>query len=175
MSVLDSVRIESAVQRYDLALDLYGVAGRRRRELRRELRGNLHESAQAGGASKALAAIGSPEQLARESAAAVRDPRRPAWSQGFSWALVAVVLYWLLALWSAFAFMDGVFAADVPHEVTGPVTLLPGVVVHAHERAGEFGGGLTMTGPFWVTSLVVFLVVLALAGRVWRPLRRTAS
>lgn len=175
MSVLDTLRIESAVQRFDLALDLAGVAGRQRRDLRRELRGNLRESARAGGARRALAAIGPPEQLARECAEALRDPRRPAWSLGFGWAMAAVALYWLLAFWSAFAFMDGVFASGVETEVTGRITLLPGVEAMARRGADGLSGGFVMHGPFWIATLVLFVVVLALAGRVWRPLRRRAS
>ncbi|MCB1252392.1 MAG: hypothetical protein KDB39_03935 [Austwickia sp.] len=175
MSVLDRVRIETAVQRYDLALDLYGVAGPARRGLRRELRTNLREAAGDGGVRPALAAIGSPEQLARESAEAVSNPTRPAWSQGLAWALVAVFLYWLLSLWSTFAFMDGVLASGASHEVTGGITLLPGTEVSVQHDATGVMGGLVMRGPFWLTALALFLLVLTIAGRLWRPLRRSAS
>lgn len=174
MSVLDRIRIENAVQRYDLALDLYGVRGPQRRDLRRELRTNLRESASQAGARRALAGIGSPETLARASAAAYHDPRRPAWSQGLLWAMAAVAVYWLVALWTAFAFMDGAFASGVRHEVRGRPTLLPGVEVFVRQDAAGLAGGLVLQGGFWLGSLALFLVVLAVTGRLWRPLRRVA-
>ena len=175
MSVLDRIRIENAVQRYDLALDLHGVRSPRRRELRRELRANLRESATRAGAGHALAGIGSPEVLARESAAAFHDPRRPAWSQGLCWAMAAVAAYWLAALWTAFAFMDGVFAARATHEVRGHPTLMPGVEIWARQDAEGISGGLLLQGGFWLASLGLFLLVLALAGRLWRPLCRATT
>ncbi|GAB77648.1 hypothetical protein SAMN05421595_1486 [Austwickia chelonae] len=175
MSVIDRVRIENAVQRYDFALDLYGVSGKQRRGLRRELRGNLREAATHGGAREAIHGIGSPEQLARESAHAIRDPRRPAWSQGLSAAALAVAIYWTVVFYTAFTWMDAVIATGVEHEVVGRVSFLPGIEYRAQHTATSFSGGLTTSGTFALISLGIFLVVLALAGRLWRPLRRASS
>lgn len=175
MSVIDRIRIENAVQRYDFALDLHGVSGTQRRALRRELRSNLYEAAGDGGARAAIHAIGSPEQLARESAQAIRDPRRPAWSQGLAAAALAVALYWAVVLYTIFTWMDAVIASGVEHEVVGRVSLLPGIEYRAQHTVTSLSGGLTTSGTFALISLGIFVVVLALAGRVWRPLRRRAS
>lgn len=44
MNILDRARIVGATVSYDLWLELAGVPGRRRRDLRRELRANLRDA-----------------------------------------------------------------------------------------------------------------------------------
>lgn len=45
MRASDRLRVENAVFSYSFWLDLRGIAGRRRRDLRRELRANLQDAA----------------------------------------------------------------------------------------------------------------------------------
>ena len=78
MTVQDRLRIENALLRYDFWLEMRGVAGFRRRALRRELRANLLAASEDVGTTRALFGIGSPKELAY--AATEGDPTRPRWS-----------------------------------------------------------------------------------------------
>jgi hypothetical protein len=69
MSLLDRMWIGRAVVGYDFWLEARGVAGRRRRDLRRELRANLSEAALDVGAREAVRRVGSPRVLALEALA----------------------------------------------------------------------------------------------------------
>ncbi|MBW3086083.1 hypothetical protein KEM60_02294 [Austwickia sp. TVS 96-490-7B] len=172
MSILDTVRLHAAVIRYDFALDLRGVPGRARRDLRRELRSNLRSSATQSGINHALAGIGSPESLARESAAALRDPRRPAWTRGLVWVGFALTAYWIIGIITMFTWMDAIVASGVTHEVVGGVTMLPGIEYRAQHTTTSVSLGLTLSAPTMLVSLGIFTLTFALGARLWRPLRR---
>ncbi|GAA1390584.1 hypothetical protein [Luteococcus peritonei] len=130
----------------DFWLDYFGAPGRQRRELRNELRANLDGSAAERGWETAREGLGSIRALARESAASVRDERRPSWTTG---AVLAALLFGFVVLvhaWSMFAFVDGAMATGIPvgHEVTAGVTLLPGSRFTAGNQVNGFGLGFGM-------------------------------
>ncbi len=167
MSVIDRIRIENAVQRYDFWLELRGVRGRRRREMRRELRTNLAAAGADVGVTKALFGIGSPKQLAFEMSE--RQAHRPRWSLGVLWATVtAAVLLTAVLCTSAIVLQTvqstGVVGRDVRTEV------LPWIGVEFLTRVEPGQGGLSLgvTGAPWY--LLVPLVVLLLVAQPWRPI-----
>lgn len=80
MRIYDRLRIEATVLRYDYWLEMRGVRGRDRRDLRGELRANLHEASADVGTTRALFGIGSPKQLAH--AAPDVHPSRPRGASG---------------------------------------------------------------------------------------------
>ncbi|GAB2695941.1 hypothetical protein [Thalassiella azotivora] len=161
--VVDRLRIEGAVVRYDLWLDLHGVPGRRRRDLRRELRSNLQEAGHDVGVRAAVRRLGGVRELAADSV--VSDRNRPAWTVGLLWAAGSLVLLLWLTLLQAAAFADGVAASGVGRPVSGELTLLPGVGVEAHVP-DDGGLSIAVTGSW--SLLVVPLLVLVVAARPWR-------
>ena len=64
MNVLDRARIVGATLSYDLWLDFAGVPGRRRRDLRRELRANLGAATALVGSRDAIRGLGSTREMA---------------------------------------------------------------------------------------------------------------
>ena len=167
MNVLDRLRLESALVRYDFWLEMRGVRGSRRRELRRELRANLTEATADVGATRALFGIGSPQQLAY--AATEADPTRPTWSLAMVWAsLTFAVLLVAMAL-TSLTILPTVDAADT----RGEVSLSPfpwfGTTFTAEAGPGSFGAGVETPWPL----LVLPLLVLVLGARPWLPLRRS--
>lgn len=91
MRIVDLVRIECAISRYDFCLELRGTRGRDRRAMRRELRDNVNAAATDVGTTRALFGIGSPKELAH--AATPRSASRPRWSMACSGL-------WLRSGWS---------------------------------------------------------------------------
>lgn len=164
MSLLDRIRTEIAVVRYDLWLDLRGVTGGRRRELRRELRANLADAAAERGSRAAVERLGSLRHMAAQAAPV--DPTRPRWSVGLGAALALVLLTVLAELWSAMAWADGVLATAPAVAVSGSMTLFPGSEVSYAPSAAGFEVGFS---PGW-TSLAVGLLAFLLVARPWRLL-----
>lgn len=169
ISVLDRLRLELAVADYDARLDLAGVPGRTRRDLRRELRANLIDSARAKGVRAALTGLGSPWALAAEDARAVCDPSRPAWSLGITCGLTAALLYVFSFAWQVFGFLDGARAVASAGQVTGGLTLYPGSRI-VHEW-GPDGLSAQLSFSPW-PPLVLWVVVALIVARVWRLARR---
>lgn len=172
MTLSQRLRLSFTVFRYDQWLDLKGVPGAARRPLRRELRANLDEAAADVGVDAALARLGSPEALATAHAAAVHDPRRPAWGVGLVTAAVVAVGYawtWFLA---ALAWLDGAqAAAPGGGSAQGTITLYPGSRLAA--TWGPEGLSLDVFYPPMPAVVLIGLVFL-LAARVWRLTRRPA-
>ena len=165
MNVIDRLRLERAVQSYDWWLDLRGVPGRRRRELRRELQANLTDAAQDVGVERAVAALGSTRQMAAEAVPDRQD--RPRWRLGLQAAVAALVLSVVCELLAGLAWADGAMAAGPDGRVEGAVSLFPGSSV-AYEPVGT---GFAVTLQIGWLCLVVALVVLVVAARAWRALR----
>ena len=162
MNVLDRARVEWAIRSYDWWLDLRGANGRRRRELRRELRANLMDAAQHVGARDAVRALGGTQQMAVEAIPA--DRARPRWSVGISAGLVAAAATLLVQFLTALAWLDGVLAAGPDGRVSGSITLHPGSSLQYAPQAS----GFSMTfSPGW-SALVVGLLVLVAVARPWR-------
>lgn len=166
MNLVDRVRTETAIARYDFWLEMRGVRGSRRRDLRRELRTNLAEAGADVGTTRALFGIGSPKELAY--AATDTDPSRPRWSQGLIWGAgtLAVLVAWLLV--TSLTIVQSVEAAGV----TQPVDVEPfpwfGTTFTVHSAPGTLEASIS---PLW-QLLAGPLVVLLLVAQPWRLLRR---
>ena len=166
MNIVDRARIESAILRYDFWLEMRGVRGSRRRDLRRELRTNLAEAGAEVGTTRALFGIGSPKQLAY--AATDTDPSRPRWSQGLMWAAGTLLV---LLLWLAVTSLNLVQAVDATG-TTDPVDVRPfpwlGTTFTVHSAPGVLEASIS---PLW-QLLAGPLLVLLLVAQPWRLLRR---
>ena len=173
MNSVDRSRIAGAVARYDFWMDFRGVPGRRRKELRTELRANLDEAAGREGTTRALLAIGSPRAMAYAVAETYRD--RPRWAFGGYVALATWVVLQLLWTFSVLGFVEGVRASGVTgRPVTGSV---PPLVSEATAEFGAAGDPVAVAGVLPLSVLLVALVVFVLAAGPWRPLlhRRSAA
>ncbi len=171
MRLLDRIRLESAVLRYDFWLELRGVGGRERRGLRHELRENLRSAAEDVGMERALFGIGSPKQLAW--AAAGGDPTRPRWSLGAWWAAGTFGVLLLAMLGTALVVLETVRATGVvDQDVT--VSVFPWLGSEFTASVGSDGGvAFGVDNAWWllVLPLLVFLVVAF----PWRRLRRRSA
>ena len=166
MNIVDRSRIAGAVARYDFWMDFRGVPGRRRKELRTELRANLDEAAEREGTTRALLAIGSPRAMAYAVAETYRG--RPRWAFGGYVALATWVVLQLLWTFSVLGFVEGVRASGVTgRPVTGSV---PPLVSQASAEFGAAGEPVAMAGVLPLSVLGVALVAFVLAAGPWRPL-----
>lgn len=165
MTVLDRLRIESALFRYDFWLEMRGVRASRRRELRRELRANLSEASTDVGTTRALFGIGSPKQLAY--AATGTDPSRPTWSQAAIWAGLTAAALFLAMVLTSLTVLQTVDASGVADEVR--VSPFPwfGTTFTAEVGSSSFASGVETPWPLLVVPVLVFL----LGSRPWRLLR----
>ena len=166
MRVNDTVRLWWARFRYDFWLDIYGVGRRDRRELRRELAGNLSAAAADVGMGRALLNLGGLRRLAHESS---REVRRSSWSAGISAGLVVLVLSLLGFFFLSLYYAEGVLDADVGRPVSSWLFPFVGSSVEVDDQGGA-GLGITMSPgvlPF-LLGLAAFLAV----ARPWRALRR---
>lgn len=166
MNVIDRLRIEYAIARYDFWLELRGVRGRRRRELRRELRANLAEASADVGVTRSLFGIGSPKQLAY--AATEGDASRPRWSLGAFWASATFAA---LLIWMALTTLTIVQTGDAAR-VSEPVPVSPfpwfGTTFTVESSPGALSAGVDAPWQLIVGPLLVFL----LFAQPWRRLRR---
>lgn len=165
MNVLDHARIHAASLSYDLWLDLRGVPGRRRRDLRRELRANLGDATARVGSRNAVRGLGSTRGMAAE--ANVPDPRRPRWSVGFVTGISLLGISWIAELVAALSWVDGAMAAAPEKRVTGSLAFYPGSSLTYSPSAGGFGVSLDFG---WV-CLLIGVIAFVLAAQPWRLLR----
>ena len=167
MNLIDRFRIETAILRYDFWLEMRGVRGRRRRDLRRELRANLTEARADVGTTRALFGIGSSKELAY--AATDSDPSRPRWSQGALWAsaTLAVLVVWLLV--TSLNIVRTIEAAGVTRSVD--VSPFPwfGTTFTAQSSPGVLEASISPLWQLLAGPLLVFLLV----AQPWRLLRRS--
>lgn len=165
---VDKIRVGEAVSSYDFWLGLRGVSGRRRRELRAELRANLWEATERVGVKEAIAAVGPLRTLAFDS---VPERRGPRWGYGVAAGVVALEVFLMVQVFLATVVADTAQAAGT-RQVDVPVTLVPGMTVQYEEVAG---GGFTFGTDFGPACLVVGLVVFVLVAQPWRLLHRRAA
>ena len=168
MGIVDTIRIENAVQTYDFWLELRGTRWRRRRELCRELRDNLRAAAADVGVTQALFNIGSPKQLAY----AMTDEyaARPRWSLGAMWASITFGLVAVALVLTSIVFLEGVLATGLVGEARGGAFPWAGVEFVAEVQPDGRGFGTGAIGGQWYLlgwPLVVFLLV----AQPWRALR----
>ena len=169
-SVLDRVRIESAVQRYDFWLDFRGIRRGRRRELREELRANLRDAASHAGAGAALLGIGSPRALAHDVAEA--DGSGARWVVGAYLALAVFAGLTMLWLVTVLGFVDGVRASGVTGEEVSATVFPWGsrVTTEVPSDGSGLSAGASLPTVIWLAALLAF----AVGARLWR-LGRTLS
>lgn len=164
MNVVDIIRVESAVTRYDFWLELRGASRRSRRTLRRELRDNLKIASGDVGTTQALFGIGSPKELAYAVTGSAAS--RPRWSTGMIWASVAFGLTLVALVFTSLVFMQGVQASNVlGQDVSGHVFPWFGTTFHA--RAGD-GVSFGFDAPFGL--LIVPLFTFVVVAQPWRLL-----
>ncbi|GAA4123447.1 hypothetical protein GCM10022415_28600 [Knoellia locipacati] len=166
MNLIDRTRIETAVARYDFWLEMRGVRGSRRRDLRRELRANLTEASADVGTTRALFGIGSPKELAY--AATDTDPSRPRWSQGLIWgaATLALLVAWLLV--TSLTIVQSVEAAGVTRAVDVHPFPWFGTTFTVQSSPGTLQASISPLWQLLAGPLFVFLFV----AQPWRLLRR---
>lgn len=173
MTIIDTIRIESAVQRYDFWLETYDVYFGQRRAMRQELRANLTEAAAAEGTTAALDGLGSIRALARAQAG--DRSQSPRWSRAI-W--IASTVFAALVVWSSFlgtAWWDGAqAAAQAGQEITGSPTLAPWVELTLTQGSDGSAAGFSATiGLGWL--LLVGLAIFIIVARPWRLLRRSST
>ena len=165
MNLVDRARIESAILRYDFWLEMRGVGGSRRRDLRRELRTNLTEAGAEVGTTRALFGIGSPRELAH--AATDTDPTRPRWSQGLMWGAGALLV---LMVWLTVTSLNLVQAVEAAG-TTEPVDVSPfpwfGTTFTVRSAPGVLEASISPLWQLLAGPLLVFLLV----AQPWRLLR----
>ncbi|HST85575.1 MAG TPA: hypothetical protein VLL08_27805 [Kineosporiaceae bacterium] len=164
----DRLRIDAAVGRYDLWLELRGASYRRRRDLRTELRANLNDAAEQVGTGQALAALGSLRQMAAEATGgAVTGPR---WSTGASAAAGALVVVILAELWAIATWVSAAEASGATR-VQGSLPLFPGSLV-TWERVN---GGLSIDLDTGWLVIAAAAIAFVLGSRPWLAVSRHRS
>ena len=165
MNLLDRARIETAVQSYDVWLDLRGAPWRRRRGLRRELRANLIAAADHVGSREAVDRVGSTRLMAAEALPLRAD--RPRCCTGFAVSLVAAAVVVLVEFLAALAWIDGVIAANPQGSVSGTMSLFPASSLSYTEMESGFAFAIA---PGWLGPIigVVLFVLVARPWRAWR-------
>lgn len=167
MRVTDNVRLWWAQFRYDFWLDIYGVGRRDRRDLRRELAGNLRAAAADVGMGQALLGLGGLRRLAHESS---REIRRTSWSAGISAGLVAAALSLLAFFFLSLYYAEGVLDSEVGRPVSSWLFPFVGSSVEVDDQGGS---GLSVTMSPGVLPLMVGLIAFMAVARPWRALRRS--
>ena len=168
MNVLDRTRIVGATLSYDLWLDFAGVPGRRRRDLRRELRANLGDATVLVGSGNAVRGLGSTRAMA--AAASCPDPTRPRWTVGFTVGIGLLGLSLLAEFFAALSWLDGAMAASPETPVTGAMTFFPGSSL-THSPSAS---GFSLSVNFGWVWLAVGFITFVLAARPWRLLAHRA-
>jgi len=162
MNILDRASIMGATLSYDLWLDFAGVPGRRRRDLRRELRANLGDATALVGSRNAVRGLGGTRAMA--ASASAPDPTRPRWTVGFTVGMSFLGLTLLAEGLAALSWLDGAMAATPESPVTGAMTFFPGSTVTYSPSTSGFSFSVTFG---WVWLGVGFIAFL-LAARPWR-------
>lgn len=168
MNTLDRARIVGATLSYDLWLELAGVPGRRRRDLRRELRANLRDATERVGSRNAVRGLGSTREMA--AAANAPDPTRPRWTLGFMVGFSLLGLALIAEGLAGLSWLDGVMAAAPESRVTGAMTFFPGSSLTYSPSASGFSVSI---GFGWLCLLVGF-IAFVLAAQPWRLLMHHA-
>lgn len=161
-SVRDRVRLATLLAEYDLWLDRYGVPGRRRKDLREELRTNLVEASDRVGMAAALRAVRPVRRLAAEGE--TREDR-PRWTRGL---LVGALWFGAAVLVETVAWSAWAAAADASGSavVRGSLPLFPGSSASFVREPGP-----AFSLDFGWLALAVAVLAFLVASRPWRLLR----
>lgn len=160
MTAADRIRLAWFLLRLDYHLG--NLPGRRRREIRRELKTDTAEAAAQDGGREAVAALGHPRVLAEGFLAAETRPL-PHYQRGALWAVACLAAYVYLVMSYGFGLMDG--AAATGEHIQGG---LPGVTVAAGSEATALWSEYTFSG--WVALIPA--VAFILGAKLWRLLSR---
>ena len=170
MSAYEWFRIRRTMLAYDYWLDVEGVTGRARKDLRAELVGNLTDATAAVGYPAARRSLGSVRTLA--TAAAPDWDSRPCWVVGSYAAIVVFAIGAFAALGLITAWADGVMAAGGGQGLwIGHPFFLPWVEITV--RQGETLQILATFNPWSV--VVPPLVAFLIGSRIWRLATRQSS
>jgi hypothetical protein len=161
-SARDHARIAWAMIRFDFWLEWNGVSGRRRRDLRDELRGNLYEATRAGSSAQAVAALGPARALA--AAYAQRSATGRDWARGAVWATGTLLGLVIISLAAGLTWVDAVLASGA-ERVDGHPWASPWLHLELSVDHGE-SFAVTMQIAGWVVLLPV--LALLLGAKVWR-------
>jgi|GEM_PF-5822657 len=167
MNILDKLRREIAISRYNFWLELYNVGLRRRRSLRKDLRSNLTEASTDLGTKQAIANLGSIRHLAKDVAEG-EAPRIP-WMAGISWGFTALGASIIALFILAANYTNGVTDSGVSEPVTGSIFPFWGseIMIESNTNLStEVSSGFV---PFTL-AIIVFILVT----RPWRLLFRGA-
>ncbi len=163
MSAFDWIRIRRTMLAYDYWMDVEGVPGRRRKELRAELVGNLTDASAAAGYPAARRSLGSVRALA--AAAAPDRDTRPRWVVGGYAAITVFAVAGFATLGMTTAWADGALAAGGSTiDVTGHAFFLPWTEITV--RKGERLQILASINPLII--LLPMLLAFLIGSRIWR-------
>lgn len=146
----------------DVGLWLEPMSSRRRREIVRELRGNLADAAADVGMSQAIADLGKPRELARDFVQA-EPRRRPNWSLG----VLALGVVALVAMLAGFSYLAGM--ADGLLDTGGGTAEGSFLGLHVTTVATASELSWQLTGWSWPIT-IAGLIALLLGAQVWRAL-----
>jgi hypothetical protein len=166
MSLIDRARVRLAAWWYGFWLEFHSIPGRRRRELKRELRVNLVDAAAASSARRAIQDLDGLRALA---GAVARDGiARPRWQTAGVAAAVTFGVIVNVEFIAALNWVSGVVDGG-ERAATGVVFPFPGSVV-TYEPPGY---GMVLE-PGWLPFIGPLLIFVLLA-RPWRLLRRSSG
>lgn len=168
MNILDRARIVGATLAYDLWLDFAGVQGRKRGDLRRELRANLGDATALVGSRDAVRGLGSTRAMA--AAASTPDRSRPRWTVGFTVGMSLFGLSLLAEGLAALSWLDGAMAAAEGSRATGAMTFFPGSSLTYSPSAS----GFSLSVNFGWVCMAIGVIGFILAARPWRLLTHRA-
>ena len=166
MNIFDRARIFGATLSYDLWLDWAGVPGRRRRDLRRELRANLGDATALVGSHQAVRSLGSTREMA--ATASPPDPTRPRWTVGFTSGISLLGLSLFAEYMAGLSWLDGAMAASPDSSVTGTMTFFPGSSLTFSPSASGSDSGFSLSIGFGWVCLLVGFIAFVLAAQPWR-------
>lgn len=164
MSHIDRCRVWIATWWYGVWLEYHGVAIRRRRELKRELRANLVEASAARSAREGINDLGGVRVLA--TAVAQSGVRRPRWQIAGVAAAATLGIVLNVEFIAALNYVNGVIDSGGGVNA-GVVFPFPGSSV-SHDPVGP--GFAVEVGLGWLPPALA-LLVFVLVARPWRLLR----
>lgn len=173
---IQAIRLGAADVRYDFWLDMCGVRGRRRRDLRSELRGNLVEASERVGSRNAVRAVGPIRTLARAATEASQHEvvgsggGAPGWWSAATAAVGVFAAASILELLAALWWFSGAAAANQP-TVSGSLPLFVGSQL---ELSHPDDGLSFILQPGWTVPVIAILAYIFLA-KPWTVLRRGAG
>lgn len=166
----DHWRIGRAVIAVDFWLELRAVSGKRRRDLRAELRANLYEAARADGSAAAVSALGSLRELSAGYA------QRPAgtganWGRGATWSSIVLLVIAGLSLVTTVTWVDASMAAGADSSHGRPL-FSPWLEIAFKQG---IGGDVSLSAWFEWWVILIPALAFVIGARAWRRTSRTEA